>query len=228
MQNKKELKYLLININCFQLSTFLLVNVLLKLEKLHRISKNVLIKNYIDFNNNLSIMIMEAKAFNNTIGAIERNKRISKIRNINDSCKKYGLDINYEVDRIILKCMKIQKLLDKSSRVIKKFAKDVKSLNIETNQMFRPAGLPLIRSTVNVDEVSHAINHRQIFDRILQYSDVSDEEEPNECNTSLRNYKDKRSKRHRFNKIMSCKTPMNEVRAACAAQETLNGAIKLH
>lgn len=106
-----------------------------------------------------------------------------------------GLDCEYPVDDIIMKCIRIQKLLDESSRTIKRFTKTMRALNEEMNTMFRPLYVPAVESRLVDFEDYGIMDHRKIFDEILAYSDMSEAEEPNECNTSLCETKIKREKK---------------------------------
>lgn len=109
--------------------------------------------------------------------------------------EKNTLDSEYPVDDIILKCMKIQKLLEKSSQTIRRFSREIRSLNSEMDQIFRPVVQQPVVPEGNSDSEFYLLDHRAIFGKLLEYSDVSDAEEPDECNTSTRAYSG--AKRHR-------------------------------
>lgn len=133
--------------------------------------------------------------------------------------RSYGLQAEYPVDRIIIKCMRIQKLIDRSSRAIKKFSQKIKTINTTINQLLEPTGLPPILSTVDIDMSYQLMGHRHIFDQILAHSDSSDVEEPDECNTSMRDYKAKRERKRaaeRRRALRRQRTPAPE--AVLAAQ----------
>ena len=110
--------------------------------------------------------------------------------------RSLALDCEYPIDDIIIKCMKIQKLLERSSRAITKFSQDIRSLNREMEEFFRPLGLPVTQNVVAKEmEELGLVDHREVFDRILEYSDVSEVEEPEECNTSRCDFVSKKDRR---------------------------------
>ena len=111
-----------------------------------------------------------------------------------------SLDTEYPIDSIIVKSIKIQKLLEQSSRTLRRFSREVKSLNREIDQLFVPVvEEPNVMIDANGSEF-YFMDHRQIFDQLLEYSDVSDAEEPSECNTSVLGRKPKGKKRRKTNK----------------------------
>lgn len=110
--------------------------------------------------------------------------------------RSLALDCEYPIDDIIIKCIKIQELLERSSRAISKFSKDIKVLNREMEEFFRPLGLPVVQNVVAKEmEELDMIDHRDLFDRILEYSDVSEAEEPEECCPSRRDFVSKKDRR---------------------------------
>ena len=100
-----------------------------------------------------------------------------------------SLETEYPVNDILLTCMRIQKLLEQSSRTISRFSKEIKALNREMDTVLRPmVEEPRVEIDGNGSEF-YFLDHRKIFGQLLDYSDVSEVGEPDECNTSLISYK---------------------------------------
>lgn len=130
-----------------------------------------------------------------------------------------SLDSEHPVDDIIIKCLKIHKILKRSSRAIKQFTKEIKLLNQDLNQVFRPVIPEPIFSMEREEPGFYLLDHRQVFDRLLVYSDVSEVDEPNECNTSFNTLRRKFKKRRvASRKIRRSKEQLN--------QNNLNGTFE--
>ena len=102
----------------------------------------------------------------------------------------YGPECQSPVEDIIVKCIKIQRLLDSSSEAIRKFNEDIKVINEQMNALPRPLS---VRPVSRFGEM-HQFDGKKAFDKFLDYSEVSEDEEKVD-NAKCKKSKTKISKR---------------------------------
>lgn len=118
---------------------------------------------------------------------------------------------SYSINDIIFKCMKIQKLLERSSRTIKRFSREIRSLNKEMDRVFKPKQFEISFQEDKSEQKLYLPDHRKMFDKLLDYSDVSDVEEPEERDTSMNMDKHVIQRHKRVSKKKAQKREKNQI-----------------
>ena len=119
----------------------------------------------------------------------------------------YGPECQEPVDDIIVRCIRIQRLLDSSSETIRKFTEDIAEIHKQMEEYPRPSAARPVRTVDSNGKYVYS-EKKKAFDHYLDYSDVSDTE-------GGENHKEGGSRRKKIHK--EDKQPYMSLRDKCIA-----------